>query len=284
MKKVLSLVLSFVVAMSLVGCSGGNNQAATSQSNGYLVENGKLRVAMECAYAPYNWTQPNADNGAVKISGSSDYAYGYDVIMAKKIAEELGLSLEIVKLDWDSLVPAVISNTVDLVIAGQSITSERKESVDFSKPYYYASIVTVTKKNSKYANAKSLSDLSGASATSQINTVWYDDCIDQIPNVNKLSAQESAPQMLVNLESDICDIVVTDMPTAKAACIAYNDLTILDLSKGDYQVSNEEVEIGISMRKGNSELQNKVNAVLDKMTENDYNKLMNDAIKVQPLS
>ena len=81
-----------------------------------------LKVAMECGYAPYNWTQPDDSNGAVQISGSSDYAYGYDVMMAKKIADELGYDLEIVKLDWDSLVPAVQSGQVDCVIAGQSIT------------------------------------------------------------------------------------------------------------------------------------------------------------------
>ena len=58
---------------------------------------------------------------------ASDYAYGYDVMMAKHICEELGYELEIVKLDWDSLVPAVQSGTVDCVIAGQSITKERAE-------------------------------------------------------------------------------------------------------------------------------------------------------------
>ena len=88
-----------------------------------------LKVAMECSYAPYNWTQPDDSNGAVPISGSSDYAYGYDVMMAKKICDELGYDLEIVKLDWDSLVPAVQSGKVDCVIAGQSITSERLHSL-----------------------------------------------------------------------------------------------------------------------------------------------------------
>ena len=94
-----------------------------------------LKVAMECGYAPYNWTQPDDSNGAVQISGSSDYAYGYDVMMAKHICDELGYDLEIVKLDWDSLVPAVQSGKVDCVIAGQSITKERQEMVDFTSPY-----------------------------------------------------------------------------------------------------------------------------------------------------
>ena len=77
-----------------------------------------LKVAMECGYAPYNWTQSDDSNGAVPIADSNDYAYGYDVMIAKKIADELGYELQIVKLDWDSLVPAVMSGTVDCVIAG----------------------------------------------------------------------------------------------------------------------------------------------------------------------
>ena len=118
-----------------------------------------LKVAMECSYAPYNWTQPDDSNGAVPISGSSDYAYGYDVMMAKKICDELGYDLEIVKLDWDSLVPAVQSGKVDCVIAGQSITSERQQMVDFTEPYYYASIITLVKSDGDYADAKSVADL-----------------------------------------------------------------------------------------------------------------------------
>ena len=66
-----------------------------------------LRVGMECAYAPFNWTQETEEvaNGdkAVKIYGSDYYAYGYDVMMAKKIADELGMELEIHKVEWDSI-------------------------------------------------------------------------------------------------------------------------------------------------------------------------------------
>ena len=87
-----------------------------------------LKVAMECGYAPYNWTQPDDSNGAVQISGSSDYAYGYDVMMAKKIADELGYDLEIVKLDWDSLVPAVQSGQDRLTVSLQDSPSPRNVS------------------------------------------------------------------------------------------------------------------------------------------------------------
>ena len=206
--------------------------------------------------------------------------------MAKKIAAALNVELEIVKLDWDSLVPAVQSGVVDCVIAGQSITSERKQMVDFSEPYYYASIVTLTSADGKYANAASVTDLAGATCTSQINTVWYDTCLPQIADANILPAQESAPAMLVALNSGRCDLVVTDMPTAMAACVAYPNFKLLDFSgtDGDFEVSEEEINIGISMRKGNAALCEAINGVLATMTVDDYTAMMNDAIAVQPLS
>ena len=245
-----------------------------------------LKVAMECGYAPYNWTQPDDSNGAVQISGSSDYAYGYDVMMAKHICEELGYDLEIVKLDWDSLVPAVQSGKVDCVIAGQSITKERQEMVDFTSPYYYASIITLVKGDGDYADAASVEDLKGVTCTSQQNTIWYDYCLPQIPDADILPAQESAPAMLVALESGKCDAVVTDMPTGKAACIAYPDLKLLDFTgtDGEFQVSDEDINIGISVQKGNTELLDALNSVLDKMTEDDFTEMMDEAISVQPLS
>ena len=245
-----------------------------------------LKVAMECGYAPYNWTQPDDSNGAVQISGSSDYAYGYDVMMAKHICEELGYDLEIVKLDWDSLVPAVQSGKVDCVIAGQSITKERQEMVDFTSPYYYASIITLVKGDGDYADAASVEDLKGVTCTSQQNTIWYDSCLPQIPDADILPAQESAPAMLVALESGKCDAVVTDMPTGKAACIAYPDLKLLDFTgtDGEFQVSDEDINIGISVQKGNTELLDALNSVLDTMTEDDFTEMMDEAISVQPLS
>ena len=128
MKRIGKAAVSAICAAAMVMTMG---------STAFAEETKTLRVAMECGYAPYNWTQPTDANGAVKIADSTEYAYGYDVMMAKHICEELGWELEIVKLDWDSLVPAVISGTVDCVIAGQSITSERLQVVDFTEPYYY---------------------------------------------------------------------------------------------------------------------------------------------------
>ena len=250
------------------------------------VEDGILTVAMECAYAPYNWAQPDDSNGAVPIKDSMLYANGYDVMTAKAICEANGWQLEILQLDWESLIPAVQSGICDAVIAGQSMTSERMESVDFAGPYLYASIVCLTKKDSPFAGAKGISDLKGGSCTSQTGTIWYDTCLPQIPDAKISMAAESAPAMLMAVASGTVDFVCTDMPTAQGALIAYPDLVILDFSGSDddFQVSEEEINIGISVRKGNTFLKEAIDSYLSGKTADDFNALMAEAIKIQPLS
>lgn len=277
-KKFASVLLVLMLSMAFV-FAGGSKEETTTSSN-------TLKVAMECGYAPYNWTQTTDANGAVRISGSTEYAYGYDVMMAKLIAEKLGKDLEIVKLDWDSLVPAVQSGTVDCVIAGQSITSDRLQMVDFTTPYYYASIVCLVNEGSKYESAQGISDLKGAVCTSQQNTVWYDVCLPQIENANILPAQESAPAMLVALSAGRVDLICTDMPTAQAALFAYPSFRLLDFtsSNDNFVVSQEEINIGISVSKSNPELTAAINEVLATLTVDDFNAMMDEAISVQPLS
>ena len=277
-KKIASVLLVLMLSTAFV-FANGSKEASSSSSN-------TLKVAMECGYAPYNWTQTTDANGAVRSSGSTEYAYGYDVMMAKLIAEKLGKNLEIVKLDWDSLVPAVQSGTVDCVIAGQSITSDRLQMVDFTTPYYYASIVCLVNEGSKYESAQGTSDLKGAVCTSQQNTVWYDVCLPQIENANILPAQESAPAMLVALSAGRVDLICTDMPTAQAALVAYPSFRLLDFTNTDdnFVVSQEEINIGISVSKNNPELTAAINEVLATLTVEDFNAMMDEAISVQPLS
>ena len=276
MKKIIAMILAMVMMMSLAACSGG----ATSG-----VEDGVLTVGMECAYAPYNWTQTDDSNGAVPIANvPGAYANGYDVMMAKKICEANGWQLEIKKLDWDSLVPAVQTGDIDCAIAGQSMTAERDELVDFAGPYIYASIVCLVQKDSPLASATGISQLSG-SCTSQRGTIWYDTCLPQIKGANIQSAADDAGAMLMAVSSGTCDFVCTDMPTAQGAVISYPNLMILDFSgsNDDFQVSEEEVNIGISVREGNKTLLDAMNKVLDPMNADDFNAMMAEAVAIQPI-
>ena len=254
------------------------------------VEDGVLTIAMECAYAPYNWTQSDDSNGAVPISNvPGSYANGYDVMIAKRICEANGWKLEVIQSDWDSLVPGVQTGTFDAVIAGQSMTAERSEQVDFAGPYFYATIVCLTKANSRFASAKGLSDLAGGTCTAQIATIWYDTCLPQIEGAVVQPAAETAPAMLMALESGQVEFVCTDMPTAQGAVAAYPDLKILDFSgtDGDFQFTEQEraenVNIGISVQKGNTALVDAINAVLSQMTADDFNSMMAEAISIQPV-
>ena len=285
-KKVLALLLVLVMAIvALTGCGGGGDDKAGFTPDANSVLNTKvLRVGMECGYAPYNWTQNSDANGAVPIKDTKDFAYGYDVMMAKLIAEELGYELEIQRIDWDSLPVALQSGKLDCVIAGQSITAERLQTVDFSTPYYYADVVCLVKADGAYGAAQNVADLAGVKCTSQINTIWYD-VLDQIADVDKLPPMETVPNMLVALDSGKVDLVCTDMPTAMAAVVAYPDMQIVDFAGGTgFEVSDEEVNIGISIQKGNAELVEQINGVLANLTEDDYVEMMKQAIAVQPLS
>ena len=248
------------------------------------VEDGVLTVAMECNYAPYNWSQPDDSNDAVPIRDTNEFANGYDVMMARLLCEANGWDLEIVRLDWDSLIPAVQTGSVDAVIAGQSMTAERAEMVDFAGPYLYASIVCLARVGTPQAEATGISELTGL-CTSQLGTIWYDNCLPQIENATIQSPAESAPAMLMALESGMVDFICTDMPTAQGALIAYPDLVLLDFSgtEDDFEVSEEEVNIGISVMKGNTELLDALNAVLSGMTAEDFNALMAEATAIQPI-
>ena len=295
MRKITCLVLSLVLALSLAACGSGSTTSTTAAADAASastgVEDGVLTIAMECAYAPYNWMQGDDSNGAVPISNvPGSYANGYDVMIGKKIAEANGWELEVIQADWDSLVPGVQTGIYDAVIAGQSMTAERSEQVDFAGPYFYASIVCVTKKDSPYATATSIADLAGGKCTAQIATIWYDQCLPQIDGALVQTAAETAPAMLMALETGSVDFICTDMPTAQGAVAAYPDMTILDFSgtDGDFQFSDEvraeNVNIGVSVKKGNTELKNMIDSVLSTMTADDMNALMEQAIAIQPLS
>ncbi|NLH01274.1 MAG: transporter substrate-binding domain-containing protein [Clostridiales bacterium] len=289
MKKTLALLLALAMLCALGACSSDKAETSPSGEPAAVssgVEDGVLTVAMECAYAPYNWAQPDDSNGAVPIKDSNQYANGYDVMMAKKLCEANGWKLEIVQLDWDSLVPAVQTGQVDAVIAGQSMTPKRMKEVDFAGPYLYATIVCLTLKDSKFASAKGISDLAGGTCTSQLGTIWYDTCLPQIKGAKIQPAQESAPAMLMALETRTVDFVCTDMPTAQGALIAYPDMVLLNFegSEDNFVVDEGDINIGISIRKGNTVLKEALDSVLSKMTADDFNELMKQAISIQPIT
>ncbi len=241
----------------------------------------KLYVGMECGYAPFNYTQTDDSNGAVKISNADGYANGYDVMIAQKIAEDLGKELVIMKYEWDSLIPAVQAGTLDFIIAGMSPTAKRLESIDFSDAYYESQLVIVVRKDGNYANATKLADFNGAKIVAQ-NGTFHDTALETQAKANgitRYTPMGSFPEMINALNTKAVDGYVAEEPGAVADCAANSDFTYIKLINNDtgFTASAEDVQIAVGMKKGNTELVTKVNAALTKISAADRLTLMTNA-------
>lgn len=238
-----------------------------------------LSIAMECNNAPFSWTQTDDTQDALKISNTPDYSNGYDLIVAQRIADSLGMQLEIVKLDLDSAASSLASEEIDCIIGAQEINS-LDTSVDYSVPYFYDNMVVLIRSDNAFASAEELDDLSEASCTSIINTTWYD-ALSQIEDAKIQAAIESVPQMLQYLVEGQCDLVVVDLATAMEACAEYPELTYLDFSDSDsnFEVLGDSLSYRISVNSENTELIDNINEFLDTFGDGDMEDVMDTAIK-----
>ena len=241
---------------------------------------GQFRVGMECDYPPFNWTQVDENENTVPIDGGMGYAGGYDVEIAKKVAEGLGKELVIVKVEWDGLIQKLNAGQIDAVIAGMSPTAERKITVDFTDAYYNSDLVVVVRKDSDYANAATLEDFSGAKITGQLNTFHYT-VIDQIPGVNKLPAMDTFPAMTVALTSGAIDGYISERPGAVSACAANDALAFVTPG---FQASEEDTSIAVALKQGQPELIEQINGILAGIDADARNQLMDNAVLNQPIS
>ncbi|MGE5454955.1 MAG: transporter substrate-binding domain-containing protein [Methylocystaceae bacterium] len=274
MRKMLSLALCAILVVGLVvsaiGC--GSKTSETKE---------QFKVGLECGYAPFNWTQTDNSNGAVPIAGSKEFAGGYDVEIAKIIAKGLDKDLVIVKTAWDGLPPAVMSGSIDAIIAGMSPTAERKKTIDFTDNYYKSNLVMVVQKGAAFEKATSIQDFSGAKVTAQLNTFHYS-VIDQITGVKKQTAMDDFPAMRVALESGIIDGYVSERPEGVSASAANPKFAMVEFAAGKgFVASDDDVAIAVGMKKGNTDLA-KINEILAGVSEDQRKTMMDNAIKHQP--
>lgn len=285
MKKVLSILLVLALALCFVAC-GGSGSTETNESNAdselaTIKAAGVLKVGMECDYAPYNWTQTTETATTVALPDGT-FADGYDVRVAKKIADSLGVKLEIVKTSWDGLLPALTSGKIDAIIAGMSPTEERKITIDFTDTYYDSTLVLVVLKDGKYASATKLDDFAGAKVTGQLDTFHYS-VIDQINGVDKQTALETFPDMIVALSSGKIDAYVSELPGAKSAKVSNPDLSYVQFGDGEgFKCDPSDSSIAVGIRKG-SDLNAEINKILATISADERNSIMDSALADQPV-
>lgn len=269
--KIITLILILAVVASCIfvftACDSDNRD-------------NQLVVGLECAYIPFNFTQTTDANGAVKISNADGYANGYDVMIAKRIADALGKELVISKMEWDALVPAVQASTIDLVIAGMSPTAERRESIDFSDAYYDSNLVIVVRKDGAYANATSLSDFKGAKLVAQQGT-FHDKALETQESeigYTRLTPREDFPTMTSELSAKMYDGYVAEEPGASADCSANKDLTYIHLlnNENGFTATKDDTQIAIGMRYG-YEHKDAINNLLATLSEEERIEIMQNA-------
>lgn len=273
------LLLSFL-SIVLVACGNGS----TTEDEAEVSETASgdiIYIGMEAAYPPYNWTQSDDSNGGLPIQNSNEFANGYDVQIAKRISEETGRPVEIVKTSWDGLVPALQSDKIDLIIAGMTPTSERREAIDFTDSYYDVKFTMVMKEGSPYENATGINDFEGARVSGQQGTLHYD-ILNQLEDADVQQALKDFSSLRVALQSDKIDAYVSEYPEAVSATSAIEGLTFVELEDSFTMPEGTEDYLAIGVKPGNDELLNAVNEILSGISEEERQELMDEAIANQP--
>ena len=239
MRRITAILLALIMTFALCACGSSAPAATTAPAaseapadDPLASYNGQLRVGMECAYAPSNWQESEASDTNVPVENvPGAYAEGYDVQIARIVADALGLELVIVKMDWDGLIPALNAGQIDCIIAGMMDTAQRREAINFSDPYKETIYAMMVNAGSAYENATSIQDFSGASVLGQRDTA-LDTVIDQIEGVNHLTAVASVPDMVARLQQGACDAIVINLESASVYTETNPDFVVIEF-EGD---------------------------------------------------
>lgn len=250
MKKFSIAMLSMVLAgsMLLTGCGGSKTADSSSDAQDSTTstsaDGGTLRMGTNATFPPYEFV---GDDGNVQ---------GIDADIAAAIADKLGMKLEITDMEFDSLIPALQSDTIDVALAGMTVTPDRQENVDFSDSYAKGVQVIIVKDGSDIASPD---DLEGKSIGVQTGTTGDIYCTDDYGQEN-VKQFNNGPLAVAALVNGQIDCVVIDQEPAKNYVAANSGLKILDTAYADE-------DYAIAIKKGNTELLDKVNGALKELGE-----------------
>lgn len=272
MKKLGKVLVAMAMATALFGCGGGEQASANKD---------QFVVGMECSYAPFNWQTSQESDTTVSL-GNAGYADGYDVQIAKRIADDLGKELVIKKISWDGLTVALESGEIDAIIAGMTANETREEGIDFTTPYYDSEgMIMIVRKDGEEAKFTDIQQFSGKNVVGQKGTN-YDDVIDQIKGVHHATAKATYPEMVVALQQGDVDGITAEMAVAEGVVAANKDLTIVQFDEGKGFECDTTVSIGLKEGTRDSEFFKQVQASLDKITVDERKQLMTEAVDRQP--
>ena len=246
--KIAGAGLFSAASLGLVGCGGSSSGSGDAAASGEAWgEGATLRVGSDCDYAPHSWVQTDDSNGAIALSDGSGYVGGYDTKIAQMIGDKYGWTVTFIKVDWDGLIPALNAGKIDCIIDGMGVTEERKQSVDFSNYYWSSDQGMLLLADSPFAKGTSLADFGGAKGK--------------------------------------IDATIMGETEAKSCMKSNPELAYVTFEEGKgFEVDLSDCSAGIAVAKGNTELLDKINAVVDTIDRDMQEKLMDEAFAEQPLS
>lgn len=278
-------MLSVGGMMVLSGCGPAapgttGDAAAAAGADGAVLGDGKtLRVGMEAAYAPYNWQVSQPSDTTIPIENvSGAYADGYDVQIAKRIADELDMEPVAVKLDFSALIDALNNGQIDIVCAGMSITPDRAAAADFSDSYIDDDIVMITTSGSTFASATTFEDLAGASILGQAATM-FDDVIAQIPDVNHMTPAETVPLVVQGLTSGTCDVITYSKLSVPKLLETYPDFVQMNMKDA---FEDSVMPDNAAVAKGNDEVIDVINHLISSISLEERQEIWNGCMDRQP--
>ena len=287
LRRTIATLLAALMLLALTACGAGTTppaqdaNAPAEETAPSTTESNQLRVGMECAYAPSNWQESAATDTNVPVENvAGAYAEGYDVQIARILADQLGKELVIVKLSWDGLIDALNQGQIDAIIAGMMDTAERRESINFSEPYRETTYGLMVLADSPYLNATSIQDFSGAAVLGQQGTA-LDDVIEQIEGVDHLSPVGSVPDMISRLQQGTCDAIVINVENAQGYLASNPNFRLVTFDEGSgFTLPAKGSCVGL--RKSDNELLDQINTILSGIDDDARAAMWQAAVDGQP--
>jgi polar amino acid transport system substrate-binding protein len=283
MKKAANLLSLILVVLLAIGAAGCSKKAEPAISSGVEVTKaaeatpeatkaetqldkikkaGKIVMGTSADFPPYE---------SHKLVNGKDEIVGFDIEIAKEIAKDLGVELEIKDMKFDGLLAALDTGNVDMVVAGMTPTEERKKQVDFSNVYYRA-VQTILVRAEDKATYTTIESLKGKKVGVQKGSLQEKIATEQLKDV-QIKAIGKVSDLVLELKNKKVDVVLTEGAVGTAYVSKHSDLAV-----GDLTFKTDEDGSAIALKKGSTELQAEINKTIDKLIAADsINKFFGEA-------
>lgn len=267
-------VLMSCLCLTLAGC--GSKKDDVSKNSGKE----KFTVGMECAYAPFNWQSSEQSETSVSI-GAAGFCDGYDVMVSRYIADQIGQEVEVKKVAWDGLQASMNSGEIDAIVAGMTKDEKREKGIDFTSPYYESSMVMIVRNDDPLKDVKEINGFANKNVLGQKSTN-YDTVIDQIKDVKHMTPKATYPEMVLALQSKEADGITAEMPVALGVVKANPDLVIVQFDEGKGFDVDPSVSIGMKKGSKDEELFKAVQKAVSSITKFQQEEWMKKSVETQP--